>query len=319
MPLIRCQKCDQAYDVPGVVAVRLPNSIATCVCGEWLAGSKAALLARMMNPDQIKEVDLKPYLVNHNVDLPPFAIDPDTPPMELPPGKPRSIRIDARGANESVHTIFTVGAHPLWIGRKGCHVELSEAELSIRHCSISLRGADLIVRDADSHTGTFLDGQQITETTIGDGVHLLRVGSALVSIEPTSEPGVPVEPIKLDSVSVTDESALAKKMHERTAKTAVEGTRMVLVCVEGFLKGQEFELPPTGLVVGREGHVRVPDEFLSRRHFEVAPDPEGVIRVRDLGSRNGTFLNTLPAQNAKVSAGDEISAGVNRFKIEPRA
>ncbi len=317
MPLIRCQKCGQAYDVPGVVAVRLPNSIATCVCGEWLAGSKAALLARMMNPDQIKEVDLKPFLVNHNVDLPPFSVEPDTPPVELPPAQPRSIRIDARGANESVHTVFTIHEHPLWIGRKGCHVELAEAELSIRHCSISLRGVDLVVRDADSHTGTFMDGEQIREAVIPGGVHLLRVGSALVSIEPTDEPGVPVEPIKLDSVAMTDESELARKMRDRNAKPVPN--RVVLVCVEGMLKGQEFEIPPTGLVVGREGHVRVPDEFLSRRHFEVVPDPEGAIRVRDLGSRNGTFLNTLPASNAKVTAGDEIVAGVNRFRIEPRA
>lgn len=321
MPLIRCQKCGQAYDVPGVVAVRLPNSIATCVCGEWLAGSKAALLARMMNPDQIKEVDLKPFLVNHGVELPPFTIDPSTPPVELPPGRPRSIRIDARGADESVHTVFTIHEHPLWIGRKGCHVELAEAELSIRHCSISLRGNELIIRDADSHTGTFLDGEPVSEAIISDGVHLLRVGSALVSIEPTDEPGERVEPIKLDSAAVVDESDLVKKMRERTAKTAAAAatTRVVLVCVDGFLKGQEFEIPPTGLVVGREGHVRVPDEYLSRRHFEVVPDSEGAIRVRDLGSRNGTFLNTLPAQNAKVSGGDEIRAGVNRFRIEPRA
>ena len=48
MPLIRCAKCGQAYDVPGVIAVRLPNAIATCACGEWLSGSKAALLARLV-------------------------------------------------------------------------------------------------------------------------------------------------------------------------------------------------------------------------------------------------------------------------------
>src|SRR6202171_2010883 len=241
MPLIRCQKCGQAYDVPGVVAVRLPNAIATCVCGEWLAGSKAALLARMMNPDQINEVDLKPFLVNHEVDLPPFAIEPDTPPVPLPPGEPRSISIDARGARESVHTIFTIQEHPLWIGRKGCHVELAEAELSIRHCSISLRGLDLVVRDAGSHTGTFLDGEQITEAIIGDGVHLLRVGSALVSIEPTTERGERVEPISLDSVDVVDESELAKKLRDRTTQS-VTPARIVLVCVEGMLKGQEFEI-----------------------------------------------------------------------------
>ena len=49
MPQIRCPKCGQLYDIPGVVAVRLPNSIATCHCGEWLSGSKAAVLARLVD------------------------------------------------------------------------------------------------------------------------------------------------------------------------------------------------------------------------------------------------------------------------------
>src|SRR5579859_6245592 len=63
MPLIRCAKCGQAYDVPGAVAVHLTNAIATCHCGEWLAGSKAAVLARLLNPDEIKEIDLQPYKI----------------------------------------------------------------------------------------------------------------------------------------------------------------------------------------------------------------------------------------------------------------
>src|SRR5205085_2088850 len=120
---------------------------------------------------------------------------------------------------------------------KGCHVEISEAELSLRHCSISLQGNELVLRDADSHLGTFLDGRQIGEEAIGDGVHLVRAGSALISIEPTEAEATRVEPVR---------------------------------------------------------------------------------RVRDLGSRNGTFLNTLPATNTKVHSGDEIRAGVNRFRIEHR-
>lgn len=315
MPLIRCPKCGQAYDVPGVIAVRLPNSIATCHCGEWLAGSKAAVLARLLNPDQIKEVDLQPYRVDT-----PFEEIPPAPETErsTKPAHPRSVRIVARGAKESLSTVFTIHEHPLWIGRKGCHVELAEAELSLRHCSISVRGEELVVRDADSHMGTYLDGESIDEAVIGDGVHLLRVGSALVTVEPTTEPGTPVEPISLDDAATVDEAALAQKLHTR-ARAAVSPDRIILVCVEGALQGQEFEIPPSGLVVGREGHVRVPDEFLSRKHFEVIRDEDGVVRVRDLGSRNGTFLNTLPAQNTKVSQGDEIRAGVNRFRIDHRA
>jgi len=315
MPLIRCQKCGQAYDVPGVVAVRLANSIATCVqCGEWLSGSKAALLARLLNPSEIKEVEMGPY----RVDEPAAAALGAPPAAPAASGRPRSIRIMARGAKESVNTVFTIGEHPLWIGRRGCHVELAEAELSIRHCSISLRGDELVLRDAGSHMGTFLDGAPIQEAVIGDGVHLLRAGSALISIEPTEERGTMVEPIAPQADAVSDESDVFRKLQQRAVESRNDG-RPVLVCIEGPLRGQEFEIPITGLIVGREGHVRVPDEFLSRRHFEVLPDPDGAIRVRDLGSRNGTFLNTLPAKDTKVHRGDEISAGVNRFRIEHRA
>jgi pSer/pThr/pTyr-binding forkhead associated (FHA) protein len=313
MPLIRCPKCGQAYDVPGVVAVRLPSSIATCHCGEWLSGSKAAVLARIIDVDRIREIDMAPYRVQSVPDVP-FT---ETPAAEPASSRPRSVRIIARGASHSMNTVFTLDEHPLWIGRRGCHVELEDAELSLRHCSISLRGNELVVRDADSHMGTFLDGQPVKEdAVIGEGVHLLRVGSAMVSVEPTEQIGLPVEPISLEALRVADEAAIEER--RRAAMEAEAAARVVLVCVEGPLVGQEFEIPPTGLVVGREGHVRVPDEFLSRRHFEVVRDEEGSLRVRDLGSRNGTFLNTLPARNTKVQAGDEITAGNNRFRVEPR-
>ena len=313
MPLIRCPKCGQAYDVPGVIAVRLPNSIATCHCGEWLSGSKAAVLARLMDVDQIREIDMKPYRVN----APSAPAEAPRADLHEAPARPRSVHVVVSGNAQSLNTIFTIHEHPLWIGRRGCHIELPEAELSIRHCSISVRGEKLIVRDADSHMGTFLDGQEIEEAVIGEGAHLLRVGSALVSVEPTEESGVPVQPIALETASVMDEALLAQKVRNARA-TQPAATRAVLVCLEGPLRGQEFEIPPAGLVVGREGHVRVPDEFLSRRHFEVVRDEDGTIRVRDLGSRNGTFLNTLPAKNTKVRQGDEITAGVNRFRIENR-
>ncbi len=317
MPLIRCPKCGQAYDVPGVVAVRLPNSIATCHCGEWLSGSKAAVLARLLNPDQIKEIDLQPYRVDAVMDE--TSIAPRKKEEAEPPPQPRSVRVIARGAHESLNTVFTIGSHPLWIGRKGSHIELPGSELDIRHCSICVRGRDLVVRDADSHMGTFLDGQKIKEAVIPEGVHLLRVGSALVSIEPTDEQGTIVDPVELNTNEFLADSAEIDAFRARVSEQAQEMKRMILVCIDGPLSGQEFEIPPTGLVVGREGQVRVNDEFLSRRHFEVFAEPDGTIRVRDLGSRNGTFLNTLPAHNTKVQSGDEIRAGVHRFRVEHRA
>jgi pSer/pThr/pTyr-binding forkhead associated (FHA) protein len=317
MPLIRCPKCGQAYDVPGVVAVRLPNAIATCHCGEWLSGSKAAVLARLMNPDEIKEIDLQPY----RVDAPPEAAETGVAKAAAaePPAAPRSIRIVARSGHDSVNKVFTIAEHPLWIGRKGCHIVLTDAELDLRHCSIAVRGTQLVVHDANSHMGTYLDGAKVNDSVIADGVHLLRAGSALITVEPTSETGTLVEALERDTNDfVNKDAAEVEAMQTRPIQSLSQPMRMLLVCIDGPLLGQEFEIPPTGLIVGREGHVRVADEYLSRKHFEVFAEADGTIRVRDLGSRNGTFLNTMPAHNTRVQGGDEIRAGVHRFRVEQR-
>jgi hypothetical protein len=272
MPVIRCPKCRQAYDVPAAVAVRLPNSIATCHCGEWIAGSKAAVLARLLNPDEVREIDLQPYKIAEPsvAAATGFEAEEDTDVGF----KPRSIRVIARGTSQAIDTVFTVGEHPLWIGRSGCHVELAEPDLSIRHCSIALRRGRLILRDADSHVGTFLDGQPVDETAIEDGLHLLRLGSALVTIEPTDAAGAAVEKLAAGDTAGSAITAMLQARAAQTKSVAEEvGGRILLVCVEGPLIGQEFEIPPGGLVVGREGHVRVPDEFLSRKHSKSSPTP----------------------------------------------
>lgn len=317
MPLMRCPKCGQAYDVPGAVAVRLPNSIATCECGEWISGSKAAVLARMLNPDQIREVDLKPYKVSDRT-ASRFEDISDPDPSD-PRQFTRSVHVVARGATEAVDKVFTISEHPLWIGSHACHVVLGDADVAPRHCVIAVRGKKIVVQDGGSSSGTFLDGQKIDEAVITDGVHLLRIGSALISVEPTEETGVAVGALADEPERIFEEPLLDAMLDRASGERpmpAVQSSRVLLICIDGPLKGQEFEVPPGGLVVGREGHVRVPDEFLSRQHFEVITGGDGIVRVRDLGSRNGTFLNTLPARNTKVHAGDEIKAGNNRFRIE---
>lgn len=319
VPRVRCTHCLQGYDLPPAVALRLPSSIAACSCGEYIAGGKAAILSRLMNPDEIEELDLTPYKITET----PLAASPPSPEDESGPfdfSPPRSIRIIARGKESSVDETFTIDEHPLYIGRKGCHVAIEDAELSIRHCSLFLRRGEIFVRDEGSHSGTFLDGEPVEESAIGEGVHLIRAGTALISLEPTAGTGSPVGPIALGEAELLDATAhLRKKLMMAAAAPAPVGNQhLILVCIEGPLKGNEFEIPPGGLVIGREGTLRVPDEFLSRQHFEVAPDASGVLRVRDLGSRNGTFLNSLLAKNTKVSEGDEIMAGETKFRVEAR-
>lgn len=321
MPRIRCPKCSQAYDIPAQIAVKLPTSIATCGCGEWLCGNREQILSRFATEGSIPEIDLASFRIEDAFPAEREAAR-DGDPFDT--SQPRSVRVIARGANESVNTVFTIDHEPLWIGRRGCHVEIDDAELSIRHCSIVRRGDQLLVVDNDSHTGTFFNGEQVDEAVVGEGTHLLRAGSALLCIEPTSEQGTAVGQIELREDDLLEASPqLMKKLLERAAKaqaaqSSASSKRLILICTAGSLKGQEFEVGPLGLVVGREGDVRVPDEFLSRKHFSIFFDAEGVLRIRDMGSRNGTFLNTLPARDTRVRPGDQIKAGVNEFRVEER-
>src|SRR6266513_100900 len=79
-----------------------------------------------------------------------------------------------------------------------------------------------------------------------------------------------------------------------------------LIATVGPLKGTSIQIPEDGLTFGRlEGNdVNVEDDLVSRRHagFRLQ-DGRGV--GRDLGSKNGTFVNGEPISKRVLKHGDE--------------
>lgn len=57
------------------------------------------------------------------------------------------------------------------------------------------------------------------------------------------------------------------------------------------------------------------DAAISRRHFEVRV-VDGQCWIKDLNSRNGTFLNNLPVNHSELKQGDEIRAGKTIFVFQ---
>ena len=100
-------------------------------------------------------------------------------------------------------------------------------------------------------------------------------------------------------------------------RSTVDTTEAVAWFVDGFGAAHAVAAK-TGIGRTQDGELIVLASSVSREHAELVRRDEAWA-IRDLGSRNGTFLNTLPARNTKVHSGDEIRAGVNRFRIEQRA
>ena len=71
------------------------------------------------------------------------------------------------------------------------------------------------------------------------------------------------------------------------------------------------------LIIGRtsESDYAVPfDGFMSGMHFEL--DYHGTeIRIKDLQSRNGTWVNDTRIRSARLAAGDQITAGMTVFAV----
>ncbi|MHC4911888.1 MAG: FHA domain-containing protein [Planctomycetota bacterium] len=78
-----------------------------------------------------------------------------------------------------------------------------------------------------------------------------------------------------------------------------------------------FPLPSSVTVIGRRHNcdLCIPLMSVSKKHCQLNHD-EGILKIRDLGSRNGTILNGKPIDEAVVKAGDSIGIGPLAFVFQ---
>ena len=79
-------------------------------------------------------------------------------------------------------------------------------------------------------------------------------------------------------------------------------------------KAERWEVGNEPIVVGRSGLARVSieDDGLSRRHFMIARNGEDFV-IRDLNSRNGTWVGGCRIFEEKLHHNDSILAGRTQF------
>jgi two-component system cell cycle response regulator len=87
--------------------------------------------------------------------------------------------------------------------------------------------------------------------------------------------------------------------------------RAVLIVLAGpRLLGKSFKVDFSGMIIGRslDSDIWLDDESVSRHHAKLEIEA-GLVRLTDLGSRNGTFCNGERVEVRSLSEGDRIQVG----------
>jgi Nif-specific regulatory protein len=83
-----------------------------------------------------------------------------------------------------------------------------------------------------------------------------------------------------------------------------------LLAISGFSEGASFALDGDETSIGREANndIHLPDRSLSRRHCLIKKE-DGIFRIIDLESFNGTMVNGVPVKEQALNHGDQVTLG----------
>ncbi len=232
----------------------------------------------------------------------------------------------------------------LTVGRaSGNDVVLPEGGVSRRHARFFLEGAAVMVEDAGSANGTFVDGERIEGPTPMGPRTQVSVGDYEVSLKSARRAPAPKARVPRRGSQPFEHSE--ETSHRDAQRPRPRATKMVPVVsnhAAGVALAKQTKPPsnvvPAGpilrgltgpwlnkvfllkevMVVGRGSDVdiQLDDDSVSRHHAELEARG-GAVLLRDLGSANGTLLNGEPvAEDMELVPGDIVQFGVLEVAFE---
>ncbi len=171
------------------------------------------------------------------------------------------------------------------------HLVLDAPDVAPHHANLMTTLKGIFLKDQRSPSGSFVNGQRISQKQILPG-DLIRLGG--VELEVLS-PG-------------KDEQAPQPEKLLGNWRLVADGS---------WLAGQSYELPAEGAaIIGRsnECDIVIPGSHLSRRHTELRV-LGGSLQVKDLDSVSGTYINEQPVTTTLAHDGDRLRLDVYSFRI----
>jgi pSer/pThr/pTyr-binding forkhead associated (FHA) protein len=172
--------------------------------------------------------------------------------------------------------------------------------LAAHHATFFYRGGALHVRDEGATGGVYLRLRGLSvPLKAGDmfvvGDRLLRFAGLL----PPAPPAPPDGTIRLGAPRPAGPAAVIEEW------------------LEGGVAGPVFVRAGPSITIGRTGcAVNLGDDtFLSQAHAELLLEPDGGVRLRDLGSSNGTFVKVPQHAERELRDGDCVRMGREVLRV----
>jgi len=234
-------------------------------------------------------------------------------------GLPEAVLPPAADVSDPIWGILQIGGReiPLRtlspnIGRDSekADVTLDDPTISFMHAQLVHQGTKTWLRDLGSRNGTFVNGTRIADSHELESGDVIKLGETSLVFRSDS---APVREITVPS-SPTQPERVAAPVIERPLPPA--SLKLAVVIRSGSMAGSSFPLDRSPLTIGRDptSHIFINDETASWRHAIFKQEDMSWF-VKDLGSRNRTFLNDKPLEpdqlyplqmNDRIRIGDTL-------------
>ncbi len=204
------------------------------------------------------------------------------------------------------------------IGRfRSSDICLPDMTVSIRHAEIRLKGSDYILMDLESLNGSTVNEKPVLpfqqrKLQSGD---IIRISSFLIKIELRVAPG----PDEARDISIRHARDMLARLSSDKESSSLYRT---LVVTDGPCRGLRLILHPdhSRAILGRgtDSDFVLDDRDISRNHLEISREDEG-ISVRDLGSKNGLYVNNTRVEKAMIKCGESFFVGRSTICLEDPA
>lgn len=168
------------------------------------------------------------------------------------------------------------------------HLCLDDEGIDALHARVLTLNNSLVLQDNNSRLGCYVNGQRITKKELLPG-DCIRLG-----------------PVEFDILNP----------YSGASDASPDAHPWLLLADSGTLAGREFPLLAGLNLIGRGSQcdISIPASQLARQHAEIVVE-EQQLRVRDLNSASGVYVNEERISEGLAKTGDRLRLDIYSFKV----